>query len=35
MLLLRLRGRRDRNDTDNSGKDCRREASGHFGPPDI
>jgi hypothetical protein len=34
-LILRLRGRSDRNNADSSSKDCRREASGHLGSPNI
>jgi hypothetical protein len=33
--ILRLRGRDDRNNADSSGKDCRRDISGHFGSPNI
>jgi hypothetical protein len=34
-LILRLRGRGDRNNADSGGKDCRRDISGHFGSPNI
>jgi hypothetical protein len=34
-LILRLRGRDDRNNADSGGNDCRREASGHSCSPDL
>src|SRR5260370_30654742 len=35
MLILRLRGRADRNNTDSSGKDCRRKVFDHSCLPPV